>query len=292
MDLEDGYTYRPINALPYWDQIGNFIDMAVTDAAQGDRSRRAIYPAVAPFVLWCWRTRGLPLKRERVFRRSIADDFVQRGMPGYLAGSRATHRSSLYRVIEALDTDSSGAAGRPIPRRAPTEPYTAAEVAQLHSWAVAQGTERRRIDAMMLLVLGLGCGLTSKELQAVRVEDLIIRPNLAQVTVWDSRPRVVPISPVWSERLGTVSPQLVRGTWAFRPGRSSARDGQITDFLMRARTNHDIRPVRMRATWLIEHLAAGTSPAELLRISGLQQLAALDRLMKFVPKTGAAHHEF
>lgn len=287
MDLAEGYTYRPINALPYWDQIGTFIDMAVSDAANRERSRRAIYPAVAPFVLWCWRTRGLPLRRERVFRRSVADDFVQRGMPGYLTGSRATHRSSLYRVIEALDTDPSGTAGRPIPRRAPTEPYTSVEVAQLHSWAIAQGTERRCIDAMMLLVLGLGAGLTSKELQAVRVDDLIVRPDLSQVTVWDGRPRVVPISPLWSERLGTVAPQLVRGAWAFRPGRTSVRDGQITDFLLRARTHHDIRPVRMRTTWLIEHLAAGTPPAELLRISGLKQLAALDRLMRFVPKTGA-----
>ncbi|MFE4951091.1 hypothetical protein ACFQ9V_13395 [Leifsonia sp. NPDC056665] len=288
-DLKDGYVYRPINALPYWDCIGRFIDEAVNDAAQGDRSRHEVYPAVVPFVLWCWRTRGMHLTRERVFRRAVADDFVQRGMPGYLAGSRATHRSSLYRVIDALETDSSGVPGRPIPRRAPTEPYTRAEVAQLHSWAISQGTERRRIDAMMLLVLGLGAGLTSRELQSVRVDDLIFERGISQVTVWDHRPRTVPISPLWSERLSTVHPQLVRGAWAFRPGRTSSRDGQITDFLLRARTTHDIRPVRMRTTWLIEHLADGTPPTELLRISGLQQLAALDRLMNFVPKTGVTN---
>lgn len=285
-DLKDDYAYRPINALPYWERIGPFIDAAVEDAARGERSRRAIYPAVVPFVLWCWRTRGLPLDRRRIFRRTVADDFVNRGMPGYLAGSRATHRASLYRVIEALETDVSGAPGRPIPRRAPTEPYSAAEIAQLHSWAVAQGTQRRRIDAMMLLVLGLGAGLTSKELQAVRVDDLIVAVDVAQVTVWDSRPRVVPITPLWHERLDRVYPLLNRGSWAFRPGRSTERDGQITDFLIRARTTHDIRPVRMRTTWLVEHLIQGTSPTELLRISGLKQLAALDRLTIYVPKTG------
>jgi len=286
-DLTDDYSYRPINALPYWDRIGDFIDAAVRDAARGERSVRSLYPAVAPFVLWCWRTRGLPLDRRRIFRLHVVDDFVQRGMPGYLAGSRATHRSSLYRVVEALETDRSGATGQPLQRRAPTEPYTPAEVAQLHSWAVSQGTERRRTDAMMLLVLGMGAGLTSKELQAVRVDDLIVGPYGAQVTIWESRPRVVPIAPVWSERLGEVYPKLARGAWAFRPGRTSARDGQITDFLLRARTTYDVRPVRMRTTWLVEHLAAGTPPTELLRISGLHQLAALDRLMKFVPKTGA-----
>ncbi|WP_223694853.1 hypothetical protein [Leifsonia poae] len=287
-DAERGYTYRPINALPYWDQIGAFIDQVVDDVAHEQRTRRDVYPAVVPFVLWCWRTRGLPLDRSRIMRRAVADDFVQRGMPGYLTGSRATHRSALYRVIQALETDRTDSPGRPIPRRKPTQPYTAAEVAQLHSWAISQGTERRRLDAMMLLVLGLGAGLTSKELQSIRTRDIIVGPTGSLVSVWEARPRVVPISPVWAERLSTVYDFLHRDAWAFRPGRTSARDGQITDFLIRARTHHDIRPVRMRTTWLVEHLSNGTPPADLLRISGLQQLAALDRLVGFVPKTGDA----
>jgi len=286
-DLKDDYSYRPINALPYWDRIGHFIDAAVRDASTAQRSPQSIYPAVVPFVLWCWRTRGMPLDRARIFRRLVADDFVGRGMPGYLAGSRATHRASLYRVIESLGSDSSLGVGRPIPRRVPTEPYSAAEIAQLHSWAIAQGTERRRIDAMILLVLGLGAGLTSKELQAVRVDDLIVTESRAQVTVWDSRARVVPIADVWAERLSTVYPYLEDGAWAFRPGRTASQDGQITDFLLRARTSLDVRPVRMRTTWLVAHLTLGTSPSELLRISGLRNLGALDRLTKFVPKTGA-----
>ena len=42
----------------------------------------------------------------------------------------------------------------------------------------------------------------------------------------------------------------------------------------------------MRTTWLLEHLDAGTPPKELLRISGLKNFAALDKIAAFAPKTG------
>lgn len=283
---EDFYDYRPINALPYWEIIGPFVEACVADAANGDRTRRTIYPAIVPFVLWCWRTRAMPLERRRIFRRSVADDFVHRGMPGYLRGSRATHRASLYRVIEALGADEPMHHRRPIPRSDPTRPYSQRDVAALHSWAVAQGTERRRLDAITLLVLGLGAGLTTREILGTQSKDIITTTNGFSVSVWDGRPRVVPINSLWSDRLERIYVGLDPEAWAFRPGRLSNQSGQLTDFLQRARTSLDIRPARMRTTWLIEHLAIGTPPADLLRISGLQTLAALDRLTSFVPSSG------
>jgi hypothetical protein len=44
-DQKPPYDYRPINALAYWDVIGEFITSAVTDtAAATRREERSLYP--------------------------------------------------------------------------------------------------------------------------------------------------------------------------------------------------------------------------------------------------------
>jgi integrase len=281
------YDYRPINALPYWDVIGTFITEAVAEAAsQSGRDERGLYPATAAFVLWCWQSRGTPLDRVRIFRQATVEEFIHLAMSNKARGSKATHRATLRLMIEMLNPDEMRRGPRPIARSSPTEPYTPQEVAALHSWAVSQGTPRRRQDAIALLALGLGAGLATREILGVRVTDLDTRANNLQVIVWESRPRVVPLRADWQRPLYRIMDNLEPKDWLFRPGRASATTGQITDFLMRARTDLDVRPSRMRNTWLLGHLREGTAPAELLRISGLRNLAALDKIANFHPKTG------
>ena len=286
-DQKRPYDYRPINALPYWDVIGEFITSAVTDtAAATGREERSLYPAAVAFVLWCWQSRGTPLDRKRIFRRATVEEFIHLAMTRYTKGSRATHRATLWLMIEALNPADLNRSRRPISRSAPTKPYSAPEVAALYSWAAAQGTEHRRRDAVALLALGLGAGLAARELLGVRVRDLDTRTGRIQVIVWEGRPRVVPLRPDWERPLRRILDDLQPEHWLFRPGRLTATSGQVTDFLLRARTDLDVRPSRMRATWLLDHLLSGTPPQELLRISGLKNLAALDKLAIFTPRTG------
>lgn len=276
-EQEHGYQYRPINALPYWETIGEFIDDAVAEAAQAmGKDVRALYPSAVPFVLWCWRTRGTPLVRERIFRPQPVEEFVHLGMTDYLVGSRATHRAALRLMVETLNPTAAYRYGFPIPRSSPTAPYSPVEIAALHSWALTRSTAHRRRDAMILLVLGLGAGLATRELLAVETGDLDLESM--SVTVWASRPRFVPISATWRTPLLRVASELSSTGWAFRPGRHGINPRQVTDFLERSGTREDVRPSRMRATWLLGHLEAGTAPRELLRISGLRNLAALDKI--------------
>jgi integrase len=279
--------YRPINALPYWNVIGAFITDAVADAASATgRPARSLYPAVVPFVLWCWQTRGTPLERHRIFRRATVEEFIHLGMRSYVRGSKATHRSTLTLVVGALNPADAAHGRRPIPRSTPTKPYTEQEIAALHSWASAQGTPRRRRDAIALLALGLGAGLATRELLGVRVSDVDSRGDHIHVIVWESRPRVVPLLPAWERPVRQILNELDQNDWIFRPGRMGVNTGQITDFLLRARTDLDVRPTRMRTTWLLKHLASGTAPQELLQISGLKNLAALDKIRPITPRTG------
>lgn len=293
MTIDSGrsYGYRPINALPYWDVIGAFIEDAVTDTRSATgRAERFLYPAAVAFVLWCWQSRGTPLERGRIFRRATVEEFIHLGMTRFASGSQATHRATLWLMVETLNPAEMSRSHRPLPRSEPTKPYSPQEVAALHSWATSQGTPRRLRDAIALLTLGLGAGLATREILGVRVSDLDIRNDDIHVIVWEARPRVVPVRDDWQPPLRRILSDLERPDWLFRPGRASATSGQITDFLLRSRTELDVRPSRMRTTWLLEHLIAGTPPQELLRISGLKNLAALDKITIFDPKTGHKKH--
>lgn len=278
--------YMPIKALAYWDVIGAFVTDAVDEAAAATgRSPRSLYPATCAFVLWAWQTRGTPLERDRVFRAPVIDAFVHRGMEGYTNGSKATHRATLTAVADLLNPNGLPPRRRPLPRSIPTPPYTAADVQALASWAAAQGTTRRRHDAQALLSLGLGAGLATRELLGVRAGDIDTRTGQLEVIVWESRPRVVPVSADWLAPLHELLEGTPPDSWLFRAGRTGIHPGQITDFLQRARTTLDVRPSRMRTTWLLKHLAEGTPPQELLRYSGLKNLAALDKITVFAPRT-------
>lgn len=282
-------AYLPILALPYWDIIGPFVDRAVADCLpHTQRGDRDLYAAAVPMVLWCWQARGTALERPRIFRTSMIEQFIHLGMPGAARGSQATLRATLWRIAEILNPDQAPARHRPIARSAPTRPYTPAEIADLLVWADTQATPGRRRDARTMLALGLGAGLAARELLNVQTTDVIIGTDLAtptaQVVVWQNRTRAIPVSTPWVATLRQTLSEIPADSWLFRPGRQTASPGQISDFLTRSRSPLDVRPVRMRATWLLGHLTEGTPAEEVLRISGLKNFAALDRFTPFITK--------
>jgi hypothetical protein len=279
-------SYLPIMALPYWDELGPFINRTVSTIAESGRDLPGLYSAITPFVLWCWQSRGIDLRDDRIFRRTLADQFIHLATPTLSPASKATHRGALWRAIEILNPHDASVSGLTLPRSAPTIPYNDSEIAELRSWAAGQATLIRRQDAGKLLALGLGAGLATREIIEVTVADVSARPEGMFVSVWASRPRTVPVLPEWTSYLQS-SADLPRGqAWVFASGRGAASSDQVSEFLSRARSGLDIRAVRMRATWLRRHLADGMSPIELMQISGIQTLGALQNSLNFAPRTG------
>ncbi|WP_443469870.1 hypothetical protein [Microbacterium sp. A196] len=275
--------FMPIKAAPYWDALEPVVVAAVSKTARlAGREPQTLYPVATAFVMWAWQTKGIDLNVDRMFRRRTIEEFVHRGMSSYTRGSRATYRSMLIAIVDAVTPPSEQPF--PIPRSDPTPPYTPSEVAALRSWANSQGSSTRRQDASVLLALGFGAGLATRELLALRVSDVDVRPDSVHVLVWDKRPRLVPILPVWETALREAVRDAAPSEWLFRRGRTGVRPGQVTDFLHRGHTTElDVRPARMRTTWMLTHLHSGTPPRELLRIAGLENLAALDRVTRFLP---------
>lgn len=280
--------YASVRARPYWDQLEPAVTEAVTVAARTlGRPARSLYPPAAAFALWAWQTRGVPAQTMSMFRRRLVEEFVHLGMPDFSRSSRATYRSALLAIADAVTPAYEKTL--PIPRSKPTAPYTQPEVAALRSWSLRQGSPSRRRDAMTLLALGLGAGLATRELLSVRGTDFEWRDGGLHVAVWESRPRLVPVLPGWTAPMIAAFESEDRDRWLFRPGRQGVRGAQVTDFLHRGQqTDLDVRPTRMRTTWLLMHLTAGTSPRELLQIAGLENLAALDRIAGFLPASAEA----
>lgn len=279
----DAARFIPIKAAPYWDELEPVVVAAVSKTARlTGREPQALYPVATAFVLWAWQTRGVELDVGRMFRRRVVEEFVHRGMSSYTRGSRATYRSMLISIVNAVTPPSEQPF--PIPRSDPTHPYTPPEIAALRSWAGSQGNSTRRQDAAVLLALGFGGGLATRELLALRVSDVDKRSDGVHVLVWDRRPRLVPILAAWDTALRAAVRDADPSDWLFRRGRTGVRPAQVTDFLHRGHTTElDVRPARMRTTWMLTHLQSGTPPRELLRIAGLENLAALDRLTRFLP---------
>ncbi|GGM63552.1 phage integrase family protein [Microbacterium saperdae] len=276
-------TFAPKKAARYWTTLEPVVTAAVNKTARRTgREARSLYPVATAFVLWAWQTKGLELDVARMFRRRVVEEYVHRGMESFTRGSRATYRSVLLTIVDAVTPPSD--VPFPIPRSDPTPPYTAAEIAALRSWASAQGSTVRRRDAAALLAMGFGAGLATRELLSVRTGDIDLRGDDVHILVWSGRPRLVPVLPAWQPGLRTAIGELGDDQWVFRVGRTGVRSAQVTDFLHRGHTTElNVRPARMRTTWLLTHLQAGTPPRDLLRTAGLEHLAALDRIRRFLP---------
>lgn len=276
-------SFAPKKAARYWTTLEPVVTAAVTKTARRTgREPRSLYPVATAFVLWAWQTKGLELDVARMFRRRVVEEYVHRGMESFTRGSRATYRSVLLTIVDAVTPLSE--LPFPIPRSDPTPPYTVAEIAALRSWGRAQGSAVRRRDAAVLLAMGIGAGLATRELLSVRTGDIDVRGDEIHILVWSGRPRLVPVLPAWQPGLRAAMGELGDDQWVFRVGRTGVRSAQVTDFLHRGHTTElDVRPARMRTTWLLSHLQAGTPPRDLLRFAGLEHLAALDRIRRFLP---------
>lgn len=275
--------FLPVHALPYWAVLEPVVTVAVTAAVRvSGRSPRGFQSAATAMALWAWQTKAIAPDAKEIFRRSLVNEFVHRGMPGTTRATRATYRSALVVVADALLPPAERTYR--IPRSEPTPPYTHAEIVAMRSWAVRQGQPARRLDAQLLLSPGLGAGLTTLELLRVRTSEVDVSDDEVRIQVWEGRPRVVPVLPAWQQPVRDALESATVEQWLFRPHRRGVQPGQVTDFLHRRHdTPVDVRPVRMRTTWLVTHLTLGTAPHELLRIAGLEQLASLDRINRFLP---------
>lgn len=274
------HPYRPRLPADEWAAIEEYVhDVVARAEPMVVYSARELYPAVTQLVHFTHNS-SAPVEDDVVFDPIHIGRFVNHHLATYNRASRNTIRARLRRVSEALLGDDAVGKFKALGKAEASRPYTSAELAVLDAWAWQQRTIERRTSAGALLALGLGAGLTGAEILSARGAD--VGDGGMLITVGGSAARVVPVLTEWVDRVQARREVLHGDGWMFRTGQRGGNVNLITDFVSRGGPTVQLQARRMRATWLAQHLEAGTPLKRLLRIAGLQSAEALDRVLPFV----------
>ena len=224
---------------------------------------------------------GLPLEREVILDPDTVERFVELAISG--ERSAATYRSLLRRVGPLL---TSSAPWEPLPasmqRRALVAPYSEVEVKILCEDAALQPTESRRRAALGLLALGLGAGLDGRWVAKVRATDVLKRGRFVIISVREPAARSVVVRAEWEHNVLELASSAGRSFLLGGDSVSSNRTSHLTDSLVVPTGHPRLVPARLRSTWLLEHLMAGTRPSELCQAAGLKRVNACSNLIEYM----------
>ncbi len=277
--------YRPKMPDAAWEPIAPFVRAAVTDATPHTvYGVKALLSTLSHFARWCTETAGLELDRAVVFDRYVIEEFIVKGCPGLNPASRGNRRSQLLRMAESLlGPDRAPGALNPLRASDPQRPYTEAQIGSLRSWASGQGTPGRRRDASTLLALGLGAGLAAEDIRFLTASMVHRDAHGVVIDVPGRRPRLVPVIDSWSEPILEAARTVAPERPLFRPDRGSGNKNFVGQFV-HASNGAELKPSiqRLRVTWIVWHLDAGTPVLPFLEAAGVGRLGALTRYLRFV----------
>jgi len=224
---------------------------------------------------------GLPLDVEVVLDPDTVERFIA-SMPE--GRSPATYRSTLRRVGPPLTKRAPWEARSvPVARRHVAPPYSTAELDGLRTAAVAQTTVGRVRAARALLALGAGAGLDGRWVARVAAEDVSVHGEAVVVRVGQPSARIVPVLASWESEVLDLA--ATAGDDFLVGGRSVSKNraGALAASLVVPNGSPRVSASRLRATWLVTHLAMGTRLPELARAAGMQGVTVLSDLLSFVP---------
>ncbi|WP_062318107.1 hypothetical protein [Demequina maris] len=287
--------YTPQVPPEEWAAYGQFTKAIMTDLHVGTvRKAKNDNTALVRFVRWCWRDCGLPLEREVLFTTEMIDNFIAVGCDNVMDSTRAAWRSRLRRCAALMGMPDFSA----MPPEAITAehnasaPYTPAETDVLRVWARHQRSSYRKVNANLVLALGLGAGLSTSEMLAVTGRDVTVDDDgvVVDVNGKGSRARSVPLLQQWEDPVATMVRAAMRPDdyLLFPRRRVAANPNLISMFVTTVGApSVPVKPNRMRATWIVGHLSR--VPGDILTTAaGLESLDGLGRFAKWVPEPDRA----
>jgi hypothetical protein len=155
-------------------------------------------------------------------------------------------------------------------------------VALLLDDAGTQPTFARQRAAFAFLALGLGVGLDGRWATRVTAQDVTRCGDGVVVCVGDPSARSVGALASWEDALlglaDLAGDQFLVGgrTW------SNRKTGALVERLITPTGHSRLAPARLRSTWLLWHLQAGTRLPELCRAAGLRGTGVFVDLLEHV----------
>jgi integrase len=234
---------------------------------------------------------GVPASPQWLLDYDVVEAFCVRGCAGLASSTRGTYRSVLY-ALAAPVHGTPGCRATPFPGARAPAPYSEGERAELAAIARAQRDPARRSSALAMVVFGIGAGLRPGELTALRGADVVRAGGQVIVRVTGGpAPRTAPVAARYAGR----ALQLARragGEDVFCPGPADRGYKNFVNVFV-ARLAADpaaprLAAGRCRASFICDHLAAGTPLPVLLEISGITEPESLARYARHVPGMSAS----
>jgi hypothetical protein len=212
-----------------------------------------------------------------VFRVDDIEQFIQHGCTHLTGRTRATYRSALVRVGE----HAAGwqvvrpAQGLPIEAADPQAPYSPEEFAAVLAAVSGRRTAFQRHNGLVLIALGRGAGLAAGDITALVGTDIEERSD-GTVVVHVAGPsrRQVPVLTSWAAEVARLG-RLAGRHPMFRADRTEIKRNDIARFCDRLvwRDAPRLSVNRLRATWIVEHLEAGTPLHVLAAAAGVRAVS-------------------
>ncbi|NBE99774.1 hypothetical protein FE391_40295 [Nonomuraea sp. KC401] len=289
LDAETSATitgYRPQNPQPEWDLVAGHVRMLV--AASADRSPcrvERLLTATTRLAVWCHRS-GLPDDPEVWLRHETIDAFILTECTGLAPNSAQTYRSWLRHMRATLAWLERGEQAPP-PMKAPktvSPPYSPTQLSRLRSWAERLPGQARG-DALALMALAFGCGLTAGEVAAVRTDHLRRLDSGAVVVTAPGAQRLIVCRAAWEDVLAGAADQD-SDTFVFRSRRAARHARNLFSTWTARHPPTGGLPAlsvrRLRASWIVELLTARIDLGVIAAAAGMSA-SALARYHHFVP---------
>lgn len=239
---------------------------------------------LSDFAAWA-HAEGVPLVLESLLDPDVIERYIAVGMAGSKDSTRATRRAILRRIARHCTCPPQDLP-LPIAYRRVRPPYTPDEIKGFLGLAAAQPTQSRRRTLLAIVHLGLGCGISSRDLAWVGAQDVELLPDGAvSVTVsGGTRPRTVIAleaheSPLLKIASAAGSDLLIGGRTR---GRRNVTRGPL-DSVVGGEDLPRLETARLRSTWLLTHLRARTPLPALMTAAGLTTVRPLEDLLHHCP---------
>jgi site-specific recombinase XerC len=282
--------YRPRHiTADRWERIRPLVeDVAALTSPKCAYTEERLLVVCARYVDWAVNQCGYPLRAKALFRRQLIGLYFADRDNHLSVTTKRNYRSLLLRVSEIILPEAQQVRMKPLNTRQEVYPYTENEMADLRTWAIGQGTRERERSAKLLLALSAGAGLWSSEIAHLKKRDIQIDGQGILISVRGEHARQVPVLAEWETWLRlAVEPVLNDDDYVFRSAQRGVSKNLVTGFVSASNRNPDTpapRTNRLRATWLVTHLAARTDMRALMRAAAVEKFENLARLLRHVPE--------
>jgi hypothetical protein len=263
--------------------MAEFTRAAVTDfgPANAAEARKHMHN-VAWLVIHTVKTEFLDLERRIVFDRRNVDGYFAVKLAHMKSGPVV--RMCLIQVsseLHVFDTGRRGLAPRVASRT--IEPYAPERIVRLRSQGATRSNPERRHNWMVLVAFAAGCGLTSAELVALRRDDVYLFDTHVEVHVTGDKARRIVCAEEWEDDLRElVRSDLITDRMLVTKSEPSKPSAWVCNRIRdMAGWDSNFSIERLRSTFIVNHLNAGTSALHLLGLLGVTQFWTIQRLLPY-----------